>query len=82
MRLIPIQVECYAGAKEDETPRPFTWEERTFEVGEVLDQWCQVKSKPEWPRVDYFNLRAADERKYLLKHELEADERFLRRQWA
>lgn len=38
MKLVPIRVECYAGAKADETPRRFTLEERTVEVGEVLDR--------------------------------------------
>ena len=38
--LIPIQVECYAGAKADETPRRFTWEGQTIEVDEVVDRWC------------------------------------------
>ena len=59
MKLIPIQVECYAGAKADETPRRFTWEGRTIELSEVLDRWYQVESKPEWPRADYFKVRAA-----------------------
>ncbi|MDB6019526.1 MAG: hypothetical protein JWR19_4015 [Pedosphaera sp.] len=82
MRLIPIQVECYAGAKSGETPRRFTWEERSIEVGEVLDRWYQVESKPEWPQADYFKVRATDEREYLLKHDLEADEWFLGQQWS
>lgn len=82
MKLIPIQVESYAGAKADETPRRFTWEGRTIEVGEVLDRWYQVESKPEWPRADYFKVRAVDEREYLLKHDLEADEWFLGQQWS
>jgi hypothetical protein len=81
MNLIPIEVECYAGTKADETPRRFIWEERTFEVGEVLDRWFQVESKSEWPRADYFKVRAADEREYLLKHDLESDEWFLGQQW-
>ncbi|SPE60207.1 conserved hypothetical protein [Verrucomicrobia bacterium] len=49
MKLTPIKVECYAGAKGDETPRRFTLEERTLEVAEVLDGWYQLESKPEWP---------------------------------
>ena len=81
MKLVPIRVECYAGAKADETPRRFTLEERTVEVGEVLDRWYQVESEPEWPRADYFKVLAADEREYLLKHDLEADEWFLRKSW-
>ena len=38
MKLTSIQVECYAGAKADETPRRFTWDGQTFEVDEVLDR--------------------------------------------
>ena len=81
MKLTPIRVECYAGAKADETPRRFSWEGQTLEVGEVLDRWYQVESKPEWPRADYFKVRAEDAREYLLKHDLESDEWFLGQQW-
>ena len=81
MHLTSIQVECYAGIKADETPRRFTWNEDTIEVSEVLDRWYQVESKPEWPRADHFKVRAVDEREYLLKHDLEADEWFLGQQW-
>ena len=81
MRLIPIQVECYAGRKADETPRRFTSEDRLIELGEVLDRWHQVHSLPEWPRADYFKVRGADQREYLLKHDLESDEWFLGQQW-
>jgi len=42
MHLSPIQVECYAEAKADETPRRFTWNGRTREINEVLDRWYQV----------------------------------------
>ncbi len=38
MKLTPIRVECYAGAKADETPRRFRLEERTLEITEVLDR--------------------------------------------
>ncbi len=47
----------------------------------MLDRWYQVESKPEWPRADYFKVRAADQREFLLKHDLEADEWFLGQQW-
>jgi hypothetical protein len=81
MKLIPIKVECYAGAKVDETPRRFIWEGLTVEVREVLDRWYQVESKPEWPRADYFKVESVGEREYLLKHDLESDEWFLGQQW-
>ena len=81
MTLTPIQVECYAGVKADETPRRFVWQGCTLEVGEVLDRWYQVESKPEWPRADYFKVRAMDEHDYLIKHDLESDQWFLGRTW-
>jgi hypothetical protein len=81
MKLIPMQVECYAGAKADETPRRFIWEARPIEVGEVLDRWYQVESQPEWPRADYFKVRGTNQTEYLLKHDHESDEWFLGQQW-
>jgi hypothetical protein len=81
MKLTPIQVECYAGAKADETPRRFSLEKHHLEITEVLDHWYQVESRPEWPRADYFKVRAVDGREYLFKHDLELDEWFLGQQW-
>jgi hypothetical protein len=81
MKLILIQVECYAGAKADETPRRFSWEERLIEVVEVIDRWYQVENQPEWPRADYFKVHGADQHEYLLKHDLESGEWFLGQRW-
>jgi len=81
MHLTAIEVECYAGVKVDETPRRFTMNEHAIEVGEVLDRWYQIESRPEWPRADYFKVRADDGSDYLLKHDLESDEWFLGRRW-
>ena len=81
MNLTPVQVESYAGTKADEMPWRFVWGGQTFEVSEVIDRWYQVESKPEWPRADYFKVRAANDRGYLLKHDVESDEWFLVRQW-
>ena len=81
MHLTSIEVERYAGVKADETPRRFTLNEHTIEVDEVLDRWYQVESQPEWPRADYFKVRAVDGSDYLLKHDLESDQWFLGQQW-
>ncbi len=81
MKLILITVECYAGAKADETPRRFVWEQKRVEVSEVLDRWYQVESRPEWPRADYFRVRGADGHEYLLKHDLECDGWYLGQTW-
>ena len=81
MKLISIPVECYAGAKADETPRRFIWQGQTLEVGVVLDRWHQVESKPEWPRADYFKVRTVDDGEFLLKHDLESDEWYMGQRW-
>ncbi len=77
MTPIPIKVECYAGAKADETLRRFILEGEPVEVEEVLGRWTQVESKAAWPRADCFRVRCRDVRQYLLKHDLESDEWFL-----
>jgi len=81
MFLTPIQVESYAGHKADETPRRFYWQGQWLGVEEVLDRWHQIESKPEWPRADYFKVRATDNHLYLLKHDLESGEWHLGRRW-
>src|SRR5258708_12777159 len=81
MQQTPIQVESYAGHKADETPRRFLIGGQWMEIVEVIDRWYQIESQPEWPRANYFKVRATDGRDYLLKHDQEADDWFLRRSW-
>jgi hypothetical protein len=81
MLLRPIHVQSYAGHKADETPRRFCWEDQWIEIEEVMDRWHQAHGDPEWPRANYFKVLGVDQRQYLLKHDLEADEWFLGRQW-
>ena len=81
MKLVPIQVESYAGYKSNETPRRFLSEAKWVEVEKVVDRWHQIESKPEWPRADYFKVRGTDQCEYLLKHDLEADSWYLGRRW-
>ncbi len=81
MQLIPIQVECYAGYKADETPRRICWENQWIEVQENLDRWYQGAGDPEWPMADYFRVLAGDGHEYLLKHDCESDEWYLARRW-
>jgi hypothetical protein len=38
----------------------------TGEILEVIDRWYQVESQPEWPRANYFKVRAKDGPDYLL----------------
>lgn len=81
MKLTPIQVECYAGHKADETPRRFFLEGEWINLDEMLDHWYQIENQPEWPRADYFKVKGANQREYLLKLDREADQWFLCRVW-
>ncbi len=81
MQLVDIQVESYAGYRADETPRRFCWEGNWIEVTDVLDRWHQGNRDPEWPMADYFKILAADQREYLIKHDLEADTWYFLKRW-
>lgn len=82
MNLIPIQVQCYAGYKSDESPRRFLYESTSVEIKEILDRWYQGNRDPEWPITDYFEVLGSDGREYLLKHDREYDDWFLVNQGA
>ena len=77
MELLPIQVECYAGYKAEETPRRFCCSGEWKEVLEVVGRWHQIESLPEWPQAHYFKVRSANRREYLLKHDLESNQWYL-----
>lgn len=74
MQLTPIQVQCYAGYKADESPRRFRWENGWIEVREIRDRWYQGQRDPEWPVADYFKVVGDDGHEYLLRHDRESDE--------
>jgi len=77
MELIPIEVQCYAGHKADETPRRFRYEGGWIEVVAVQDRWYQSDRDSEWPIADYFKILGSDGHRYLLKRDREADAWYL-----
>jgi len=58
-RAIPIQVECYAGYRSEESPRSFSLNGRRYEIEEIVDRWYQGSRDPAVPACDYFKVRAA-----------------------
>jgi hypothetical protein len=58
-RAIPIQVECYAGYRSEESPRSFSLDGRRYEIEEIVDRWYQGSRDPAVPACDYFKVRAA-----------------------
>jgi hypothetical protein len=62
-----IQVECYAGYRDEEEPRAFRLGERRFEVVDVLDRWLD-------PRHRYFKVKVEDGRQFILRHDTASGE--------
>lgn len=82
--LFPVEVECYSGYKANEYPRRFFFDNIWFDVEEVLDRWYQIPASPSNedtysvpPAANYYKVRTADGKIYILKHETETDQWFL-----
>jgi hypothetical protein len=56
----PIEVECYAGYRGEETPRRFTLGGREVQVVAVVERWRE-------PRWRVFRVRGDDGREYRLR---------------
>ncbi len=59
-----VHVECYAGYREEETPRRFTIGSRRVEVVEVIDRWLA-------PDYRYFKVLGDDRTIYIFRYDLE-----------
>jgi hypothetical protein len=77
INLISIHVECHSGYKADEYPKCFYFGDAKFEIEEVTDRWYQGDSNPEWPVSNYFKVRVADGRLFIIKHDMENDTWYL-----
>jgi hypothetical protein len=71
--LIPINVECYSGYKADEYPTCFCHEGIKYEITEITDRWYQSDKNPEWPVSDYFKVKTACGKLFIIKHDLDND---------
>lgn len=67
MKKIPIQVECYAGYRAEETPRAIGFKSRQIRVKNVLDRWLA-------PAHRYFKLLGDDEAVYIIRHDTRTGE--------
>lgn len=68
-----IQVECCSGYKVDEPPVAFAFQDRRWEVSEILDRWHEGGVAPEYLVVDYFKVRTNDGSDFILRYEAESD---------
>ncbi len=60
---IGIRVECYAGYRDEETPRRFFLGSRAVEVVAVVDRWLA-------PDHRYFKVKGSDGATYILRHDM------------
>ena len=63
-----IRVECYSGYKASERPVAFIHQGRRWEVREIVDRWCEGSPDGARPEIDYFKVRTAEGRVFLLRH--------------
>ena len=62
---LAVAVQCYAGARGEETPRRFTVENQLVEIRTVVDQWRT-------PDHRYFRVRTAASESYTLRQDVKS----------
>jgi hypothetical protein len=67
MQYEKIHVECYSGYKANERPVAFIFQNRRWEVAEILDRWYEG-SEPGCPVVNYFKVRTVEGNIFLLRY--------------
>ena len=77
MELIPIVVESYAGYKADEYPVSFYWNDKKFEIKEIIDRWYERDLTADWLDINYFKVRTTTDMQCIIKHEIEIDQWYL-----
>lgn len=60
--VLPVEVQCHAGYRGEETPRQLRLGERAVAVVEVLDRWLS-------PDHRYFKILGDDRGVYILRHD-------------
>jgi len=75
---IAIQVECYSGFKANERPVAYTFHGVRREIAEIVDRWYEGCLQSNRPVIDYFKIRDADGKVYLLRYQSNSDEWSLR----
>lgn len=63
-----IPVECYSGYKANERPAAFTFQERRWEVAEIVDRWYEGGIEPERSVANYFKVRTTEGNVFLLRY--------------
>lgn len=57
---VPVHVEAYSGHRANERPLRFTLDKEIYEIADIEDRWYD-------PNAEYFRVRTADSRRYILR---------------
>jgi len=68
-----IQVECYSGFKANERPVAFTYQGERQEIQEIVDRWYHGDPDSGRTVINYFKVRTADGKVYLLRYQFDPD---------
>jgi len=63
-----IDVECYSGYRANERPVAFTFQDRRWQVEEIIDRWYEGEVQANEPALDYFKVRTVEGRVFLLRY--------------
>jgi hypothetical protein len=63
-----IEVECYSGYRANERPVAFIFQDRRWQVEEIIDRWYEGEVQSDEPALDYFKVRTVEGRVFLLRY--------------
>jgi len=63
-----VEVECYSGHRVNERPVAFIFEDRRWEIFEVIDRWFEGGEQPGRPVLNYFKVKTSQGRVFLLRY--------------
>jgi len=72
----PINVTCYSGYKGEETPRSFIYENKSHEICEIIERWCDKLISGTGLK-HFFKVKADNGRLYVIYYDQELDIWFL-----
>jgi protein-tyrosine phosphatase len=64
----PIQVNCYEGYKASESPRSFTWKDRTYTLVDIVDRWQEGSLDETSEALDYYKVLAEGGGTYIIRY--------------
>ena len=63
-----VDVECYSGYRANERPVAFIFQDRRWQVEEIIDRWYEGEVQSNEPALDYFKVRTVEGRVFLLRY--------------